>query len=157
VDAFIYAEHSLPELKATLDDPRISILAGTLITNWAALSVRQLDVVLIDADHSFAGAALDLALSISLSHIGGLIATHDFSDRFPGVNLAVRSLVDDGVLAAVERVGDLAVWSVCQRPGWLVDPRPEIDWELPTDMGASVPTIVELARGAVSARPPTRQ
>lgn len=145
VDAFIYAEHSPAELRATLDDPRVLIFDGTVIGNWHALSAYKPDVVLVDADHSFVGTAVDLALVLALTPAGGLIATHDVSERFPGVRAVVDALVRCGVLAHLESADDLVVWTVQHRPAWLLDPRPEIDWELPDDLGEMVPSLVELA------------
>jgi predicted O-methyltransferase YrrM len=147
VDAFVYGGHSPAELKVTLADPRVSIHKGTTVDNWTVLSSCRPDVVLIDADHSFAGVALDLALVIAVTPIDGLIATHDVSDRFPGVKLAVDALASRGVLVPVEGVDDLMIWAVRRRPRWLLDPSPEIDWDFPHDMSASVPTIVRLAVG----------
>jgi hypothetical protein len=149
VDAFIYAIHSPPELKATLDDPRVQICEGTVIGNWEALSDHRPDVTLIDADHSFAGTALDLALVLALTSTGALIATHDMSDRFPGVTVAVEALVRAGVLAQLGSADDLVVWKVLRRPAWLLDPRPEVEEELPDHV--ETPSIVQLATHIQSA------
>lgn len=146
VDAFVYAEHSPAELRATLSDPRVSILEGTTIDNWTALAACHPNVVLVDADHSFAGASLDLALVLALAPVGGLLATHDVSDRFPGVKAAVAALAGYGVLAHAERADNLVVWTVRSRPGWLIDPQSESDWELPDDMEGTIPMVVQLAK-----------
>lgn len=146
VDAFVYAEHPPSELRATLSDPRVSILEGTTMNNWTALSGCRPDVVLVDADHSFAGVTLDLALVLALAPLGSLLATHDVSDRFPGVKAAVAALAGYGVLAHPERADDLVVWTVRRRPGWLIDPHPEIDWELPGQMDGTLPMVVQLAK-----------
>lgn len=145
VDAFVYAEHSPAEVRGTLNDPRVRILEGTVAENWAALVPHRPDVVLIDADHSFAGVVLDLSLTLALTSPGALVATHDVSDRFPGVQAAVGALVHARVLAQVEAADDLVIWRVISRPGWLIDPRPEIDWDLPEGMNDPAPMLVQLA------------
>jgi hypothetical protein len=144
VDAFIYNHHSPSELRATLNDPRVSIFEGTLLGNWSELSNIRPGVILVDADHSFVGTSLDLSLAVALAHRGALIATHDVSDRFPGVQMAVGAFSESGVLSRIESAGDLVLWRVESRPGWLVDPRPEIDWPLPDPLGDMVPSIVEV-------------
>ena len=144
VDAFVYSDHSAAELRATLQDGRVSVLEGTLAQNWSRIARRRPNVVLIDADHSFAGVVVDLSLSVALAQADALIATHDFSDRFPGVKAAVGALVDAGVLRHVESSGDLAVWAVQERPAWLIDPRPELTSELPEDAAGWVPELVQL-------------
>jgi predicted O-methyltransferase YrrM len=145
VDAFIYAEHSPEELRTTLADPRISVLTGTIATNWSSLASTPPSVSLIDADHSFAGVSLDLALIIGLGRLGALVATHDVSDRFPGVQAALKAFVSAGVLRHVERAEHLALWEVIARPAWLLDPRPELRTELPDDARQWVPEIVALS------------
>jgi len=145
VDAFIYADHSPAELRSTLDDPRVRVYKGTVIGNWHALSAYRPDVVLVDADHSFAGTVLDLSLVLALTPVGRLVATHDVSERFPGVKAAVDALSRSGVLGHIESADDLVVWKVRRRPAWLLDPQPEIEWDLPDDMEGMAPSIVELA------------
>lgn len=147
VDAFVYAEHSPEELRTTLSDTRVSVLEGTIVRNWASLREFHPTVVLVDADHSFAGVSLDLALVVALTPIGSYIATHDVSERFPGVSLVVGALAKEGVIAQVESEGDLTLWTVEDRPGWLIDPRPEIDWQLPDEFAGETPEIVELLNG----------
>lgn len=154
VDAFIYAEHSPSELHSTLEDPRVRIYEGTVIGNWHPLSSYRPDVVLVDADHSFAGTVLDLALVLALTPVGGLIATHDVSERFPGVRAAVDVLGRSGVLGYADSADDLVVWTVERRPAWLLDPQPEIEWDFPDDVKGMVPSIVELAgQGKRTAQP----
>jgi predicted O-methyltransferase YrrM len=145
VDAFIYAEHSPAELRTTLDDPRVTVLEGTIAMNWTALADARPSVVLIDGDHSFAGVVLDLAFMIGLCPVGVLVATHDVSDRFPGVQAAVEAFAAAGAIRHVESADDLALWEIVGRPAWLIDPRPELRTDLPDDARRWVPEIVSLS------------
>ena len=58
----------------------------------AAKGIRDesLDFVFIDADHSYEGCLADILAWTPKIKIGGMIAGHDFNDRWPGVQRAVK-------------------------------------------------------------------
>lgn len=51
---------------------------------------RSVDLVFIDADHSYEGVCADIRAWLPKVHIGGFICGHDFSEQFPGVIQAVK-------------------------------------------------------------------
>lgn len=65
------------------------------------------DFVFIDADHSYEGCRADIAAYLPLLRPGGLIAGHDYSDRWPGVKQAV-----DEEFNGWNEVGPVSIWSI---------------------------------------------
>lgn len=53
------------------------------------LAAEAFDLAFVDGDHSEAVAAHDCRHARRLVRAGGLIAVHDYTDRWPGVKLAV--------------------------------------------------------------------
>lgn len=65
-------------------------------STWAATFVRDnLAAVFIDGDHEYASCAADIAAWLPKVRSGGILAGHDFSDSFPGVEKAVREALGD--------------------------------------------------------------
>jgi len=54
-----------------------------------ALSVAQFDLVFIDADHSYNGVATDIQMWLPKVRSGGIIAGHDYNQKWPSVQRAV--------------------------------------------------------------------
>jgi len=69
-----------------------------------AAQVPNVDLVFIDADHSYPGCKKDILAYRSKVSPGGIFAGHDID--YPGVNRAVKELVTD------YEVGPNAVWFV---------------------------------------------
>lgn len=65
----------------------------------------SLDLVFIDADHSYAGVKADILNWLPKVRVGGMICGHDYSDEFSGVVMAV-----DELLGRVEKYDD-TVWA----------------------------------------------
>jgi hypothetical protein len=82
--------------------------SAELLANTAA-DLRAFDVVFIDGDHSYEGAAADLAHWGTRTAPGGTIYVHDAVPRFPGV---IRALAEVAVARGLEvvypREGSLA-------------------------------------------------
>jgi Methyltransferase domain len=55
----------------------------------------SLDLVFIDAAHTYAGVRADIALWLPKVKPGGVLAGHDYSASFPGVGQAVREAFGD--------------------------------------------------------------
>ena len=55
---------------------------------------KGLDFVFVDADHSYEGAFCDIDVWLKNIRPGGVIAVHDVSDSFPGVQQAVSELLE---------------------------------------------------------------
>jgi len=63
---------------------------------WAATFVRDnLAAVFIDGDHEYESCKADIAAWLPKVRGGGILAGHDFSDTFPGVERAVREAFGD--------------------------------------------------------------
>jgi predicted O-methyltransferase YrrM len=149
VDAFIdaagYAGHSALDLASRVGDDRFTVIEGTLAEAWRTVSVAHCDVALVDADHSFAGASADLALTTALLRPGGKLLVHDVASWFPGVTAAVGALVRAGVLAELQRIESLCAYDVVSRPRWLTDPTVDDGEALPSpDDANSTPLSVRL-------------
>lgn len=67
---------------------------------------RSLDLVFIDAQHTYEGVREDIALWTPKVRAGGVLAGHDYSGSFPGVAQAVHEAFGNAV-----RVTD-SVWEV---------------------------------------------
>ena len=59
----------------------------------AALEGRPLDMVFIDADHTYEAVKRDIQLWSPLIAPGGLISGHDYGEEWPGVKRAVDELL----------------------------------------------------------------
>lgn len=134
VDSFrtaaAYRDHSFWLLDAALER-FATILPCTLQQAYPHLCSRRFDLVFVDGDHSFIGFATDIALSLALLNVGGMLLCHDVSETFPGVSLTVSELSAAGVIAEEERAESLVRFRVCARPTWLIDPEPYRDGSLP--------------------------
>lgn len=124
IDAFVetssYHGHRLETLADVLrNDPRVRVLQGTV--TQVELPPR-IHVALIDGDHSFRGASVDLATTISRMMPGDKVLCHDHSDLFPGIVTAVQSLCYQGVVRIGRQVGSLVELQVLRPFGWLVEP-----------------------------------
>jgi predicted O-methyltransferase YrrM len=53
----------------------------------------RFDLIFIDADHSYESVKADILAWRPLLREGGVLAGHDFSDAWPGVQRAVRELI----------------------------------------------------------------
>lgn len=63
------------------------------------------DFVFVDGDHEYEGCLADIDLWLPKIRPGGVMAGHDFGDRFPGVEKAVRERFEDF------EVHEASVWS----------------------------------------------
>lgn len=99
VDTFQYFPDHLEIWKANLrqhgfDPERIEVLQGNSEAGLRVLMQRQevLAFVLVDAGHKLKDVIRDVRY-LSLLQVGGLAAFHDYSERFPGVMLAVDTFL----------------------------------------------------------------
>jgi predicted O-methyltransferase YrrM len=60
-----------------------------------AAALAPYDIVMIDADHSYSGARLDVDLYLPMLRPGGFLVMHDTAPREFGVHLVVAELVRD--------------------------------------------------------------
>lgn len=70
-----------------------------------AVEDESLDFVFIDGNHSFEHVENDISLWFRKVKIGGLIAGHDYGEKFPGVRKAVDKLFWAGI-----ETGDDSTW-----------------------------------------------
>jgi len=54
----------------------------------------ELDFLWIDGDHSYSSVMKDLELWVPKVRSGGLIVGHDWCDKFPGVESAIRDFIE---------------------------------------------------------------
>ena len=73
----------------------VVIIKNTSDNFLNSLEHESLDIVYIDADHSYQGVKNDLALSYNKVKKGGLICGHDYSSRFEGVVRAVNEFCQE--------------------------------------------------------------
>jgi len=102
-----------------VDDPRFRLMlieGGSAAVNSSELPV--MDMVFVDADHSYEGVRRDTALARSVVRPGSIIAWHDFA--VPGLPGVTKFLFEEN-----ERIGDWIVHvkgtSVCYEvvfPEW---------------------------------------
>ena len=105
----VYAEfrwNLSPEIRAGAVIPlRMDSLEGA-----AEIARRHgtgcLDLVFIDADHRYDAVCADILSYFPLLRPGGIMAGHDYSEKFPGVIQAVDELLPDAVK------GPGSIWSV---------------------------------------------
>jgi predicted O-methyltransferase YrrM len=73
----------------------------------AAVNMGDLDfdLVFLDADHRYEAVKADIQAWLPLVRPGGIMATHDFGDQFPGVRQAVTSLIKKFSV-----IGNVAWW-----------------------------------------------
>jgi hypothetical protein len=128
--------HSAASLRATLDDPRATVIERPFVLAAPGLASELNGVTLIDADHSAMGSAVELALSVALSQPQGSILMHDHTHEFPGVTATAAAFVGARVLVAEEHVDGLAAFRVLARPAWLIEPQARAHAELPTGRSA---------------------
>lgn len=115
-------DHTFTDLHRRIDDQRWRLLPLSLSDAEPHLAGVEFGLAFIDGDHSFLGAAGDLARSCSLLLPGSAVLCHDHSQYFPGICLAVEALVSAGVLEWVALVRTLAHLVIVNQPSWLTDP-----------------------------------
>lgn len=77
---------------------RVRILRMSSVDAARACVGERFDLVFIDAEHTYAALAADIAAWRPLVRTGGWIGGHDFGkERFPGVTRAVREAFGDEV------------------------------------------------------------
>lgn len=59
----------------------------------------SLDFVFIDAAHDYKSVKEDIIAWYPKVKAGGLLAGHDFTEKFPGVQIAVRELLPDAIVS----------------------------------------------------------
>lgn len=75
--------------------PRLAIfpMSSVEAADWVADA--SLDLVFIDADHTYKSVSADIRAWLPKVRPGGILAGHDYSSFFPGVVQAVRELAQD--------------------------------------------------------------
>lgn len=92
-----YAGVDMEELYANFSDRcglflgnRVDILRMDTVAASEKVADGSLDFVFIDADHTYEGCLRDIEAWTPKVRAGGAICGHDFNDRWPGVQRAVR-------------------------------------------------------------------
>ena len=97
------------QLESHFSGNQVTVHKISTVNFLRSSSDRNLDVVYIDADHSYEAVRLDLEESLKRVKIGGIISGHDYSStQFPGVfravnefckenNLVIRLLTSDNL------------------------------------------------------------
>jgi predicted O-methyltransferase YrrM len=68
---------------------------------------KSLDIIFIDADHSFLGVNNDIKAWLPKVREGGILAGHDYNhSQFPGVTNAVNECFMKGIIPAFELIKD---------------------------------------------------
>jgi len=80
----------IPNILKNKFPENVVVIKDTTSNFLNSLEDDSLDVVYIDADHSYEGVKSDLLLSYNKVKKGGLICGHDYTDRFEGVVRAVN-------------------------------------------------------------------
>lgn len=91
-DALTSITHHLTEAELG----RVHLLRCTSAEAWTCCELSALDLVMIDADHSYVAVARDIRLWRECLRPGGLLAGHDHAPEFPGVVDAVRDALGGG-------------------------------------------------------------
>jgi predicted O-methyltransferase YrrM len=83
----------------------------TVMRTTSALAVKEfqdgtVDLLFIDADHSYEAVANDIAIWRPKMRSGGIMCGHDYSEQYPGVKMAVNEMLSN-VQNPVDRM-----WSV---------------------------------------------
>ena len=84
---------SLANFRATCEEHfpgRVDIRQQHTVEAAKAIDDQSLDFVFIDADHSYEGCIADIRAWGPKVKFGGLIAGHDYNDKWPGVIRAVN-------------------------------------------------------------------
>lgn len=101
-----FVRNLTPEIRAGVVVPlRMNSLQGA-----AEIARRHgtgcLDFAFIDADHRYPAVHADILAYLPLMRPGGILAGHDYSERFPGVQQAVDELLPGAVK------GPGSIWSM---------------------------------------------
>lgn len=81
---------NMPEILENKFSNKVIVVKDTSSNFLSSLDDQSLDIVYIDADHSYEGVKKDLVLSYNKVKDGGLICGHDYTNRFEGVIRAVN-------------------------------------------------------------------
>ena len=68
---------------------RIFLSVGLTSQACNLLNDEKLDLIFIDADHSYNGVATDIQMWLPKVRSGGIVAGHDFNQKWPSVQRAV--------------------------------------------------------------------
>lgn len=70
-------------------EPSVKLYKGYSSSFFNSIPYGMLDFVYIDGDHSYEGCKADLEAACKKVKVGGIIAGHDYCERFDGVMRAV--------------------------------------------------------------------
>ncbi len=93
-NAFVAAmrAHAIEELER-LEVLRLTSTLASRLFPTTGTGGRQIDMCFVDANHNYDGVAEDLRTWAPLVKVGGVLAGHDYTSEFPGVEQAVAELV----------------------------------------------------------------
>lgn len=84
-------------------DPQVSVIRKTSVEGIKDVP-NEVDLVFIDADHSYESVKQDIGIWGKKVRKGGLLSGHDFSPDFPGVMKAVEEVYQGKYLVGLDTV-----------------------------------------------------
>ena len=92
-----------------LIDKSIKVIRGESVPVAESMDAQELDLVFIDADHSYESCRADIRAWLPHVAAHGIIAGHDCCSAFPGVLKAVHEICDEAEIL-VRLVNGTSVW-----------------------------------------------